>query len=76
MERLLIWVIRLYQLTISRLLPPSCRFYPSCSRYAAEAIGVHGAARGSLLTARRLLKCHPFHPGGFDAVPESARSRQ
>jgi len=62
-------VIRGYQLLLSPLLPPSCRFTPSCSQYALEAVTRHGALRGSWLAARRLARCHPFHPGGFDPVP-------
>lgn len=70
MSTLLRAVIRLYQLTIARLLPPgTCRFYPSCSVYSYEAIGRYGAWRGSILAARRLARCHPFHPGGLDPVP-------
>ncbi|MFL5449461.1 MAG: membrane protein insertion efficiency factor YidD [Gemmatimonadales bacterium] len=61
--------IRGYQLFLSPLLPPSCRFTPSCSQYALEAVTRHGALRGSWLAARRLARCHPFHPGGFDPVP-------
>jgi len=62
-------LIRIYQLTISPLLGPRCRFYPSCSRYAYEAFRVHGALRGAMLTTRRLLRCHPWNPGGIDEVP-------
>lgn len=62
-------VIHIYQRLISPLLPPSCRFRPTCSRYAVLAITTHGLWRGSYLTVRRLLKCHPFHPGGYDPVP-------
>lgn len=69
MGRLLIGLIRLYQFALSPLIPPSCRFYPSCSQYAAEAIARHGAWRGAALAGLRLLKCHPLHPGGIDPVP-------
>jgi putative membrane protein insertion efficiency factor len=69
MRGLLIGLIRIYQLTLARVIPPSCRFYPSCSHYAAEAIRRHGAWRGSALTAWRLLRCHSLNPGGFDPVP-------
>jgi putative membrane protein insertion efficiency factor len=62
-------LIRLYQLTISPLLGPVCRFYPSCSHYGYEALRVHGTLRGIWLTARRLLRCHPWNPGGPDPVP-------
>lgn len=67
--RLLMVLVRGYQLFVSPLLPPSCRFEPSCSRYAMEALREHGALRGSWLSLLRLLKCHPFHPGGYDPVP-------
>jgi uncharacterized protein len=70
MKKMLIKLIRFYQIAISPLKPPSCRFYPTCSHYGVEAIKVHGALKGSLLTIIRILKCHPFHPGGFDPVPE------
>jgi putative membrane protein insertion efficiency factor len=69
LARLLVLVVRGYQLTVSRMLPPSCRFHPSCSQYAAEALSRHGAARGTTLTVKRLLRCHPRHPGGVDPVP-------
>lgn len=65
----LIALIRLYQRTLSPLLGNVCRFEPSCSRYAAECLKLHGAARGSLLSFLRLCKCHPFHPGGYDPPP-------
>jgi putative membrane protein insertion efficiency factor len=61
--------IRLYQLTLSPFIGRHCRFHPTCSCYAAEAVSAYGLLRGSLLTARRLARCHPFHPGGFDPVP-------
>ena len=70
MRLLLITLIKAYKLLISPLLGPRCRFYPSCSSYGLEAIQLHGAAKGSYLTLRRLLKCHPFHEGGVDPVPE------
>jgi putative membrane protein insertion efficiency factor len=68
--------IRGYRLVISPLLPPSCRFYPSCSAYALEAVQVHGALRGSWLAVRRLSRCHPFHAGGLDPVPPARPARQ
>ncbi len=69
-RRLLLLLIRVYRQAISPGLPRACRFYPSCSHYAVAAIERHGAARGSWLAARRLLRCHPFHPGGIDPVPD------
>ncbi|MBI4513558.1 MAG: membrane protein insertion efficiency factor YidD [Gemmatimonadetes bacterium] len=68
-KRLLIVCIRGYQSGIAPVLPPACRYMPSCSQYALEAIERHGAFRGLGLALRRLLRCHPFHPGGFDPVP-------
>jgi uncharacterized protein len=68
-RRLLLALIRAYQRVLSPALPPSCRFHPSCSQYALEAVGRYGALRGVWLAARRLARCHPFHPGGFDPVP-------
>ena len=68
-QKLLVALIHLYQWTISPLLGSPCRFYPSCSVYAIEAISKHGVVKGSLLTVKRLGKCHPFHPGGYDPVP-------
>ena len=61
--------IYLYRWTLGPLLPKVCRFYPSCSAYALEALRIHGPFRGLVLTARRLSRCHPFHPGGHDPVP-------
>ena len=69
MARALIFLVRIYQRLIGPGLPKVCRFYPSCSSYAVEALARHGAARGSWLAARRILRCHPFHPGGIDEVP-------
>ena len=68
MRAVLIALIRGYQLVISPMLPPSCRFTPTCSVYTMEAIRRYGALRGSYMGVRRLLRCHPFHPGGYDPV--------
>jgi len=65
----LVLSVRGYQVALSPLLPPSCRYYPTCSQYAIEALERHGAWRGSWLAARRILRCHPFRPGGYDPVP-------
>lgn len=65
---MLIGLIRLYQKLISPLFPARCRFYPTCSSYAVQAIERYGVLRGGWLTARRLSKCHPWHPGGYDPV--------
>ena len=67
--RALLLAVRAYRLLLSPLLPPSCRFEPSCSRYAEEALRVHGAARGTWLTLRRLLRCRPGGGSGYDPVP-------
>ena len=69
MKHVLIALIRVYQTAISPLLGPTCRFTPSCSHYACACLRDHGALRGSWLTLRRLLRCHPWHPGGFDPPP-------
>ncbi len=66
---LLLLLVRVYRRLVSPMLPPSCRFYPSCSAYAETALVRHGAARGTWLVARRLVRCHPLHPGGIDPVP-------
>ncbi|MEO3937350.1 membrane protein insertion efficiency factor YidD [Dermatophilaceae bacterium Soc4.6] len=66
----LIWLLRGYQYLISPLTPPTCRFYPSCSSYAVTALERHGPLRGSWLAVRRLLRCHPWNPGGVDLVPQ------
>ena len=68
MKKVAIKTIRLYQMTISRMLPPSCRFYPSCSQYALEAVEKYGVRRGGWLAVKRLCRCHPFNPGGYDPV--------
>jgi putative membrane protein insertion efficiency factor len=73
MARLLTLVVRAYQLVLSPMFGPRCRFYPSCSAYAVEAITTHGALRGSWLAGRRLLRCHPWNPGGVDHVPPRVR---
>lgn len=72
MKTLLLLLLRAYQLGISPFLGQNCRFYPTCSTYAAEAIREHGAAKGGRLAAKRLCKCHPWHPGGVDPVPKKA----
>lgn len=69
MKRLLIALLRGYQYAVSPWLGRRCRFFPSCSQYAVEALGRHGALRGSWLAARRVCRCHPWHPGGYDPVP-------
>lgn len=65
----LIALVRFYQLFISPLLPPSCRYTPSCSQYAVEALERHGALRGGWLAVKRIARCHPFRAGGYDPVP-------
>ncbi|MEE4608671.1 MAG: membrane protein insertion efficiency factor YidD [Desulfobacteraceae bacterium] len=62
-------LIRLYQYLVSPVLPPTCRFTPTCSQYAYEAVSRYGVTRGGLMAVKRLLRCHPFHPGGYDPVP-------
>ena len=69
MKTLLLWLIRGYRRWVSPLFPPSCRFQPTCSEYALEAIAIHGALKGGWLAIKRILRCHPFHPGGYDPVP-------
>ncbi|MES2319213.1 MAG: membrane protein insertion efficiency factor YidD [Pseudomonadota bacterium] len=69
MNKLLVWILRAYQLLLSPMLGQNCRFYPSCSNYAIEAIRTHGAGRGSWLAARRVCRCHPWNEGGADPVP-------
>lgn len=75
MKKLLLLLIRAYQIVLSPLLPPACRFHPTCSHYAMEAISQHGPLKGAVLTSRRLLRCHPFCKGGFDPVPPAAASK-
>lgn len=69
MKYILMGLIRLYQLTVSKMIGPVCRYYPSCSHYGYEAISVHGAAKGTVLTAWRILRCNPWSAGGVDPVP-------
>ena len=69
MTRLLVALIRVYQRHLTFLMPPLCRFYPTCSEYAARALLTWGLWRGGWLALRRILRCHPFHPGGEDPVP-------
>lgn len=69
LDRLLIAILRIYKRWISPLLGPRCRFHPTCSEYAVQAIARFGALRGSWLALRRILRCHPLHPGGHDPVP-------
>jgi putative membrane protein insertion efficiency factor len=71
MMRVLILFLRVYRLAISPLLPPSCRFHPTCSEYAMQALERHGAVRGSWLAFARLMRCHPWHPAGVDLVPDA-----
>jgi hypothetical protein len=73
LARVVIALIRFYQRTFSPMLGPRCRFEPSCSHYAATCIGTRGLVGGSLLSIRRLCKCHPFHPGGYDPPPGPRR---
>jgi len=75
LSRLLALPIVAYRLTISPLIGPRCRFYPSCSSYALEALEHHGAVRGLWLAVCRLARCHPWHPGGYDPVPPDPHSR-
>jgi len=70
MKALFLWVILFYRRFIAPLKMPCCRFYPTCSRYAYDAISEYGALRGGVMALWRILKCHPFHPGGYDPVPK------
>lgn len=75
MKTALIAIVRVYRALVSPLLGPRCRYHPSCSAYAIEALSTHGAARGSWLAARRLARCHPWAEGGFDPVPARSGAR-
>lgn len=68
-KRIMLGMIRFYRRAISPMFPPCCRFIPTCSAYALEAIEKYGALKGGYLALRRILRCHPFHPGGYDPVP-------
>ncbi|UVI32262.1 membrane protein insertion efficiency factor YidD [Paenibacillus spongiae] len=76
MRKVLQAPIHVYRRYISPLKPPTCRFYPTCSEYALQAIEKHGPLRGSWLAVRRISRCHPFHPGGIDYVPPTRAERQ
>ncbi|RCL47054.1 MAG: membrane protein insertion efficiency factor YidD [Candidatus Thioglobus sp.] len=76
LSKCFIALIKFYQRWISPMLAPSCRFYPSCSQYAIEAITQHGVLKGGYLTVRRLLRCHPLHSGGHDPVPEKFNAKK
>lgn len=69
MKLLLILLVRAYQVVLSPMLPAACRYYPTCSHYAIEALEKHGALHGGWLAVKRISRCHPFRPGGFDPVP-------
>ncbi|RLA47472.1 MAG: membrane protein insertion efficiency factor YidD [Gammaproteobacteria bacterium] len=73
--RLLAGLIKVYQYLLSPMLGKHCRFYPTCSQYGIESLLHHGSIKGSYLTIKRLLKCQPFHPGGYDPVPESVKKQ-
>ena len=75
MKRLLIGLVRIYQKTVSRVIPPRCRFYPSCSDYTIEAIEKHGIVYGLWLSLRRICRCHPWNPGGCDPVPDRKQEK-
>lgn len=75
MKTALLLIIKSYRSLISPLFPATCRFQPTCSQYALEAIACYGAIKGSWLAVKRILRCHPFHPGGYDPVPDCDRSR-
>ena len=74
MKKVLLFLINFYQHYISPLYPPRCRFFPSCSSYAKEALEVHGTAKGVFLSIKRILRCHPFCRGGYDPVPQKSRA--
>lgn len=69
MKKLILWIILFYQRAISPYLPRTCRYYPTCSQYAAEAVSRYGTWKGTGMAIKRIARCHPFHPGGYDPVP-------
>ncbi len=69
MRKVLLFLIRLYQRTLSQVTPPTCRFYPSCSEYGYQAIARYGVFKGSWMAVKRVVRCNPFNPGGYDPVP-------
>lgn len=75
-KTILIRIIRLYRAVISPLFPPSCRFQPTCSQYAIEAVEKFGVWQGSWLALKRVLRCHPLHPGGYDPVPNQIKTKE
>lgn len=75
MKKILLKLVRFYQVAISPMKPPSCRFYPTCSQYGLEAIERFGPIKGTWLTIKRISKCHPLHTGGFDPVPEKEEKK-
>ncbi len=75
MTRTVLWLLRWYKHAVSPLMPPACRYTPTCSEYAVEAIERHGLGRGSYLAVRRVFSCHPFARGGHDPVPQHGRSK-
>jgi putative membrane protein insertion efficiency factor len=76
MKYILVVLIQFYRNCISPFTPATCRFYPTCSSYGLEAVQKHGALKGGWLTLKRIVKCHPFHPGGFDPVPEKEKMKR
>ena len=73
MKTVILLLIKFYQKAISPMFPPSCRFYPTCSAYSYEAVATHGVFKGLWLAIKRISKCHPWHKGGFDPVPEKLK---
>lgn len=76
MKIILLSIIHAYRQFISPLFPPACRFQPTCSQYAEEAIATYGTIKGSYLAIKRILRCHPFHPGGYDPVPDRNKNKE